>query len=135
MKLAEAAAILGISLDDVTTDSLRQQYRKLIMSWDPETVSNTFHHILFFTLYVFYFSKQARDAQSKAKYSQITEAYKRLSSVMEGKDNFRPEDQHDVAAFMRIFMDMMGMSSEHDIPHGNIIFELYKFLCFMHLWL
>ena len=61
-----------------------------------------------------------RDAQAKAKYSQITEAYKRLSSVMEGKDNFRPEDQHDVAAFMRIFMDMMGMSSEHDIPHGKI---------------
>jgi hypothetical protein len=37
---------------------------------------------------------------------------------MEGKDSVRPEDQHDVAAFMRIFMDMMGMSSEHDIPHG-----------------
>lgn len=39
---------------------------------------------------------------------------------MEGKDSVRPEDQHDVAAFMRIFMDMMGMSSEHDIPHGMI---------------
>eukprot|EP01040_Poterioochromonas_malhamensis_P019936 gene19936-23688_t len=97
MKLVEAAAILGISLEDVTTDSLKQQYRRLIMSWDPDTV---------------------RDIQAKAKYSQVTEAYKRLSSVMEGKDSVRPEDQHDVAAFMRIFMDMMGMSSEHDIPHA-----------------
>lgn len=41
---------------------------------------------------------------------------------MEGKDGFRPDDQHDVAAFMRIFMDMMGMSSENDIPHGNFPF-------------
>jgi preprotein translocase subunit Sec63 len=40
MKLAEAASILGISLEDVTTDSLKQQYRKLIISWDPDTVSS-----------------------------------------------------------------------------------------------
>lgn len=57
---------------------------------------------------------------------------------MEGQDNFRPEDQHDVAAFMRIFMDMMGMSSEHDIPHGKqpsfyisyiYIFLIVSYLC------
>lgn len=65
---------------------------------------------------------QIRDPQSKLKYSQITDAYKKLSAVMEGKDGFRPDDQHDVAAFMRIFMDMMGMSSENDIPHGNFPF-------------
>lgn len=41
---------------------------------------------------------------------------------MEGKDAFHPgDDKHDVAAFMRIFMDMMGMSSEDDIPHGKIL--------------
>ncbi len=38
MKLAEAASVLGISLEEVTTDSLKQQYRKLMMSWDPDKV-------------------------------------------------------------------------------------------------
>jgi hypothetical protein len=38
MKLAEAAAILGISLEEVTTDSLKHQYKKLIMAWDPDSV-------------------------------------------------------------------------------------------------
>jgi hypothetical protein len=37
---------------------------------------------------------------------------------MEGKDSFRPDDQHDVAAFMRIFMDMMGMSHDNDLHRG-----------------
>lgn len=62
---------------------------------------------------------QAKDPHAKHKYSQITEAYKKLSSVMEGKDGFRTDDQHDVAAFMKIFMDMMGMTSESDLPQSK----------------
>lgn len=38
MKLQEAAVILGISLEDVTTDSLRQTFKKLTMAWDTEKV-------------------------------------------------------------------------------------------------
>ncbi len=40
MKLAEAAHILGISLEDVTIDSLNKTYKKLVMTWDPEKVSH-----------------------------------------------------------------------------------------------
>ncbi len=38
MKLAEAAHILGISLEEVTTHSLNNTFKKLNMSWDPENV-------------------------------------------------------------------------------------------------
>jgi hypothetical protein len=52
---------------------------------------------------------------------QITEAYKKLSSVMEGKDAFRGDEQHEIAAFMRMFMDMVGMSESDALPSGKII--------------
>ena len=38
MKLEEAANILGISLDDITVDLLKQTYKKLAMTFDPEKV-------------------------------------------------------------------------------------------------
>jgi hypothetical protein len=38
MKLAEAAHVLGISLEDVTIDILNKTYKKLVMTWDPEKV-------------------------------------------------------------------------------------------------
>lgn len=39
MKLEEAASILGVSLEDITVDGLKQTYKKLALSWDPEKVS------------------------------------------------------------------------------------------------
>ncbi len=50
---------------------------------------------------------------------QITEAYKKLSSVMEGKDAFRGGEQHEIATLMRMFMDMVGMSENDSLPTGN----------------
>ena len=38
MKLEEAASILGISLEDITIDGLKQTYKKLAMALDPEKV-------------------------------------------------------------------------------------------------
>jgi hypothetical protein len=38
MKLEEAASILGISLEDITIDGLKQTYKKLAMALDPEQV-------------------------------------------------------------------------------------------------
>jgi hypothetical protein len=38
MKLEEAATILGVSLDDITVDGLKQTYKKLASSWEPEKV-------------------------------------------------------------------------------------------------
>jgi hypothetical protein len=49
---------------------------------------------------------------------QITEAYKKLNSVMEGKDGFRGDDSHEIAAFMRMFMDMVGISENDTLPAG-----------------
>ena len=43
MKLEEAAAILGVSLDDITVDSLKQTYKKLALAWDPSKVILSFH--------------------------------------------------------------------------------------------
>jgi hypothetical protein len=50
---------------------------------------------------------------------QITEAYQKLSSVMEGKDSFRGDDSHEIAAFMRMFMDMVGISENDPLPAGT----------------
>lgn len=57
---------------------------------------------------------------------QITEAYKKLNSVMEGKESFRGDDSHEIAAFMRMFMDMVGISENDSIPAGTSI--LYQLL-------
>ena len=38
MKLDEAAAILGVSLEDITIDGLKQTYKKLAHAWDPSKV-------------------------------------------------------------------------------------------------
>ncbi len=65
---------------------------------------------------------QCKDPLAKQKYIQITEAYKKLNSVMEGKDSFRGEDQHEIAAFMRMFMDMVGMSESDSLPTGKLYF-------------
>ncbi|RYH32201.1 hypothetical protein EON65_01100 [archaeon] len=62
---------------------------------------------------------QCKDASAKQKYMQITEAYKKLNSVMEGKDTFRAEDSHEIAAFMRMFMDMVGISENDPLPAGR----------------
>lgn len=41
MKLEEAASILGVSLEDITIDGLKQTYKKLALAWDPEKVSKS----------------------------------------------------------------------------------------------
>lgn len=47
---------------------------------------------------------------------------------MEGKDNFRGNDKHEIAAFMKMFMDMVGISEHDSIPSGNNFY--YFFLRF-----
>ncbi len=48
----------------------------------------------------------------------ITEAYKKLSGVIEGKDSFHNDEQHELAAFMRMFMDMVGISGNESLSNG-----------------
>merc|ERR1719223_2201231 len=43
------------------------------------------------------------------------EAYEKLNSVIEGGDG-RGDDSQEIAAFMRMFMDMLGISENDSIP-------------------
>ena len=61
------------------------------------------------------------DQGSKARYLQISEAYTKLNSVMEGTDGYKGDESHEVAAFMRMFMDMVGISESDSIPAGELI--------------
>ena len=38
MKKEEVAAILGVSLEDITVEGLKQTYKKLALSWDLSKV-------------------------------------------------------------------------------------------------
>jgi hypothetical protein len=56
MKLEEAASILGVSLEDITVDGLKQTYKKLALTWDAEKVgwlSNIPAYVIMISLYPF----------------------------------------------------------------------------------
>lgn len=38
---------------------------------------------------------------------------------MEGTDGYKGDDTHEIAAFMRMFMDMVGISESDSIPAGS----------------
>jgi hypothetical protein len=42
---------------------------------------------------------------------------------MESSDSQRGEDSHEIAAFMRMFMDMVGISDTESIPAGLAFFN------------
>jgi hypothetical protein len=56
---------------------------------------------------------------------QLNEAFKRLSSVLDGKDSFKGDDQHEIAAFMRMFMDMVGMADADSLPSGMSLMQSF----------
>ena len=48
MRVEDAAAVLGVSLDEITTSSLKQTYQELCASLDPSKVySNGYNYLLF----------------------------------------------------------------------------------------
>jgi hypothetical protein len=57
-----------------------------------------------------------KDEAVKRKYIQICEAYKKLNSVMEGTEGFAGDESHEIAAFMKMFMNMVGISEHDTIP-------------------
>eukprot|EP00981_Chlorochromonas_danica_P013706 scaffold6743_cov158-Ochromonas_danica.AAC.6 len=96
--------IHGIHTTPWNPSGLVSEAGKLTMQWDAD---------------------KCKDPQSKQKYIQITEAYKKLNSVMEGKESFRGEDSHqEIAAFMRMFMDMVGISENDSIPAAAMTFGM-----------
>ena len=72
-----------------------------------------------------FFSSQSTDQNTKFKCIQISEAYKKLISVMEGKDQYNGDDSQEIAAFMRMFMDMVGISESDSIPAGLCFLSSY----------
>ncbi len=44
---------------------------------------------------------------------------------MEGTDGYKGDDSHEIAAFMRMFMDMVGISESDSIPAGTFLFTLF----------
>ena len=75
----------------------------------------------FFPTWLCNFTFQCKDQTAKQKYMQISEAYKKINSVMEGSDG----ESREVAAFMRMFMDMVGISDSDSIPAGNYLNHFY----------
>ena len=67
---------------------------------------------------------QCKDQNSKEKYLKISEAYEKLNSVMEASDS-RADDSHEIAAFMRMFMDMVGISENDSIPAGKLLLTAF----------
>lgn len=52
MKLEEAAALMGVSLDNITPELLKQTYKKLALSWDPQQVDRTVTVVVLLALVV-----------------------------------------------------------------------------------
>lgn len=44
---------------------------------------------------------------------------------MEGTDGYKGDDTHEIAAFMRMFMDMVGISESDSIPAGSNTVHLH----------
>ncbi len=58
------------------------------------------------------------DRHTKEERKRIKEAYEKLNSVMDGGD-LRGDDSHEIAAFMRMFMDMVGIGEHEPVNHGT----------------
>jgi hypothetical protein len=54
----------------------------------------------------------------KFRFLQINEAYQKLHSVMESKEEPK-DDQHELANFMRMVMDIVGISDGGNLPSGE----------------
>ena len=111
MKLKEAAAILGCEVD-TPVETLKARYRQLALAWHPDRCSK---------------------ANAKEKFQQISIAYTKLISahsvgghrqdaVDESRESNsnpkRSDDQTEMAAFMRMFMDLVGIFNESCEPIG-----------------
>jgi DnaJ-class molecular chaperone len=107
MKLEEAASILGVSVD-TPVDILKSKYRQLALDWHPDKCKKT---------------------NAKETFQQISIAYTKLISAhsvgghrQDGVDEFdgsninSGDESHEMAAFMRMFMDLVGIFNESSEP-------------------
>lgn len=120
MKLEEAAEILGVKID-TPVDILKQTYRRLALQWHPDRCSKP---------------------NAKEKFQQVSIAYTKLISAhsINGirsecyefeNESKKGEDSHEMAAFMRMFMDLVGIFNEEQsltvdglIPPSGVSFGM-----------
>ena len=110
MRLSEAASILGVH-QDIPIETLKQTYRRLALAWHPDKCTNP---------------------SAKEKFQQISIAYTKLASAQSvggkrlddessatddndgrgGKQRSTGDESHEMAAFIRMFMDLVGIFNE-----------------------
>ena len=103
MKLEEAASILGVSVD-TSVENLKQTYRKLALHWHPD---------------------KCNKPNAKEKFQQLSVAYTKLVSAHTGGNSHKRkdvvfesigknagEDSNEMATFMRMFMDLVGVFND-----------------------
>ena len=128
MRLEEAASVLGVSIDEITVESLKQTYKKFTQEWDANKVYDTQHQLNHHGLISKYIDVQTKDEAAKQMFNEVSEAYNKLNSVMESTDSQRGDDSQEIAAFMRMFMDMVGISDNESVPAG-LTFSFFTPFC------
>ena len=98
MRIEEAAAILGISVD-APIDIVKQSYKALALKYHPDKCSLP---------------------HAKDKFQAVSQAYTKLVAAHSNgakmpEMNINHEDSHEMAAFMRMFMDLVGIFNEDGI--------------------
>lgn len=154
MKLDEAAAILGVSVD-ADLELLKQTYRKLALAWHPDKVCLCLH-IICYTVHdhdaFLLLLLQCTDPRAKEKFQQISIAYTKLISSRSNVENVDSDDDeeddghiyeddvHEMRAFMRMFMDLVGIFNDDQVvpddgkmPGMNATSSLYSVrFCALH---
>lgn len=133
MKLDEAAAILGVH-PDTPIETLKQTYRRLALAWHPDKVNRSQSEAISsriwssdssLTILKRRWHFQCSNPNAKEKFQQISIAYtklisaqsvggKRLEDEESDEDNAskRGDESNEMAAFMRMFMDLVGIFNE-----------------------
>lgn len=117
MKLKEAAAILGCEVD-TPIETLKARYRQLALAWHPDKCTKANAKDKFQQISIAYTKLIAANSINEPELddsdSDCLESTNTSSSSRKGGG----DDQTEMAAFMRMFMDLVGMFNDSCEPIG-----------------